>query len=85
MLRRPDPEIQAVVEARHGDPFSFLGMHRSPGGISVRAMLPGAQNMSVIDSATGEVAAEAFQVHRDGLFVASLPDRKEPFRYRLKY
>ena len=47
-------------------------------------MLPGAQDMSVLESATGAVAAKGVQIHRDGFFVATLPDRKEPFRYRLK-
>ena len=83
MLRRPDPQIAAIVEARHSDPFSFLGMHKTTGGISVRAMLPGAQDVSVVESATGQVAAKAVQVHRDGFFVATIPDRKEAFRYRL--
>jgi len=84
VLRRPDPQVAAVVEARHGDPFSFLGMHKTAGGISVRAMLPGAQKMAVVESATGKVAAEGVQVHRDGFFVAMLPDRKDLFRYRLR-
>ena len=84
MLRRPDPQIAAVVEARHSDPFSFLGMHKTPDGIYVRAMLPGAQDMWVVESASGEVVAKALQIHRDGFFVATIPDRKEAFRYRLR-
>ena len=84
MLRRPDPQVAAVVEARHSDPFSFLGMHKTPGGLSVRAMLPGVQEVAVVESATGKIAGEAVQVHRDGFFVATIPDRKEPFRYRLR-
>ncbi len=84
MLRRPDPQIAAVVEARHSDPFSFLGMHKTPDGIAVRAMLPGAQDMWVVEAATGEVVAKAVQILRDGFFVATIPDRKEAFRYRLR-
>ena len=84
MLRRPDPQVAAVVEARHSDPFSFLGMHKTPDGISVRAMLPGAQEVSVVESATGAIVAKAVQIHRDGFFVATIPDRKEVFRYRLR-
>src|SRR4029077_9158519 len=82
--RRPDPQIAAIVEARHSDPFSFLGMHKTPDGIYVRAMLPGAQDMWVVESASGEVVAKALQIHRDGFFVATIPDRKEAFRYRLR-
>jgi 1,4-alpha-glucan branching enzyme len=81
---RPDPEIAAVVEARHDDPFSFLGMHRTAAGVVVRAMLPAAQEMDVIDSATGAVVAAGTRIHQDGFFVANVTDRQEPFQYRLR-
>ena len=84
MLRQLDPEIAAITEARHGDPFSFLGMHRTSGGICVRAMLPDAQEMAVVELATGKVAANGVRVHPDGFFVATVADRNEPFRYRLR-
>ena len=82
MPRRPDPEVEAIIEARHGDPFSFLGMHTTSDGVRVRAMLPAAQEMAVVDSVTGKVAAKGVRVHPDGFFVATVADRKEPFRYR---
>ena len=72
VLRRPDPQVEAIVEARHGDPFSFLGMHKAAGGISVRAMLPGAQEVAVVEPATGKLPAKGVQLHRDGLFVATI-------------
>src|SRR5690242_12494381 len=59
-------------------------MHCAAGGIVVRAMLPGAQEVAVLDSATGEVAAKGVRLHPDGMFVAAMADRKEPFRYRLQ-
>jgi 1,4-alpha-glucan branching enzyme len=80
----PDPQVEAVVEARHDNPFGFLGMHRIDGGICVRAMLPAAQQMAVVESATGKTAAEGVRVHRDGFFLATIADRREPFRYRLR-
>ena len=40
--------------------------------------------MAVVDSATGEIAAEGRRMHPDGFFVAEIPGRKEPFRYRLR-
>ncbi len=84
MPQRPDPEVEAIVEGRHDDPFSFLGMHRTSTGICVRAMLPAAQEMAVVESATGKIAAKGVRTHRDGLFIATLADRGEPFRYRLR-
>jgi len=84
VLCRPSAEIEAIVGARHDNPFGFLGMHRTAAGVCVRAMLPAAQTMAVVDSATGEVVAEGMRAHRDGLFVATIADRPEPFRYRLR-
>jgi len=40
--------------------------------------------MAVVDSATGKIAAKGVRVHCDGLFAATVPDRQEPFRYRLR-
>ena len=84
MPRQPDPEVEAIVEGRHDDPFSYLGMHQTSTGICVRAMLPTAQEMAVVQSATGKIVAKGVQIHRDGLFVATLADQREPFRYRLR-
>jgi 1,4-alpha-glucan branching enzyme len=79
-----DPEIEAIIAARHGDPFGFLGMHKATAGLCVRAVLPAAQQMAVVESATGMIAAEGKRVHPAGLFVAEIPGRREPFRYRLR-
>ena len=80
----PAPEIAAIVEARHGDPFAVLGMHKTATGLAVRAMLPAAQQMFVVESATGALAAEAAQLDPSGFFVADIPGRDASFRYRLR-
>ena len=84
VLHRLDPQVEAIAEARHDNPFAFLGMHCVDGGICVRAMLPAAQQMAVVEAATGKIVAEGVRVHRDGFFVATIADRREPFRYRLR-
>ena len=84
MPHQPDPQVEAIVEGRHDDPFSFLGMHQTATGICVRAVLPTAQEMAVVESATGKIAAKGVKIHPDGLFVATSADRREPFRYRLR-
>ena len=61
----------------------YLGMHRAPGGLCVRAMLPRAEKIAVVDSATGDIAGEGVRIHLDALFVATLGGRREPIRYRL--
>jgi len=84
MPHRPSREVEALVAGRHGDPFAFLGMHKASAGIYVRAMLPDAERMAVIDTASGEIAAQGERIHPAGFFVASMPDRNAPFRYRLR-
>ncbi|MGE0257999.1 MAG: 1,4-alpha-glucan branching protein GlgB [Alphaproteobacteria bacterium] len=84
MPYRPSAEVEAIVNARHGDPFGFLGMHQSSAGLYVRTFLPDAESVSVIESATGQTAARCERIHPAGLFVASITDRREPFRYRLR-
>ncbi len=43
------PELQAIVEARHKDPFAALGRHPEGGGILVRAMLPHAEMVTIAE------------------------------------
>ena len=78
--------IEAIVHANHGDPFAILGMHQDGPDrpVQVRVFIPGAQRVWVIDSASGDPVAEAEQVHDAGFFVATMPDRRERFRYRLR-
>jgi 1,4-alpha-glucan branching enzyme len=84
LLRHRDPQVEAIVGARHGDPFAFLGMHRTGDGLCVRAMLPGLQELAVVDAATGEAVAQGGEIHSDGFYIATIAGRQEPFRYRLR-
>ena len=74
-MHRTSPEADAIAAGRHGDPFAFLGMHQASAGLFVRAFLPDADAMSVVESGSGEVAAEGERIHPDGLFAASMPER----------
>ena len=76
-------EVRAVVEARHGDPFAILGMHVTGETVVVRAMLPQASHVEVIDAVTEETLATLYRVHNDGFFAGVIPDRTGPFAYRL--
>ncbi|MFP3546787.1 1,4-alpha-glucan branching protein GlgB [Rhizobium sp. SIMBA_035] len=63
-------EMLAIVEGRHGDPFAFLGPHRSQnGGITVRTFVPGALGVELLDRATGAVLAVSSLVHAGGVFL----------------
>ncbi len=76
----------AIARAGHGDPFAVLGMHQSGTGkpVEVRAFLPGAVRLWVIDSFTGDPAGEAERFQGDGFFRATLADRTQRFPYRLR-
>ena len=84
MPHRSNPQVEAIVAATHGDPFGFLGMHEAAGALYVRAMLPEADEMAVVDAASGEVVARGERIHPAGFFVASIPERTERFPYRLR-
>ena len=78
--------VELIVTAKHGDPFSFLGMHQERnGGLEVRAFLPnGAKRVHVIEAATGKVVAELPRVHDDGLFAGPVGRSGNFFPYRLR-
>ena len=74
---------RALIEARHGDPFGYLGMHPVRGAQCVRVFLPWARRLWAVDAATGEVAGELARIHRDGLWSGTV-GRRGPFPYRLR-
>jgi 1,4-alpha-glucan branching enzyme len=82
--RQADPEAEAIVACRHGDPFAYLGMHAAAGGLLVRALLPGAVSVEVVDAGSGNIVAAAERADPNGLFVAEVRRRTRPFSYRLR-
>ncbi|MBN9022517.1 MAG: 1,4-alpha-glucan branching protein GlgB [Rhizobiales bacterium] len=82
--RPSDADVDAIVSARHGDPFSVLGMHQADGGsLSVRVFWPGAETCNIIDQETGKQAAALEKIHPAGFFAGRIPRRRTPFPYRL--
>jgi len=82
MLQAAD--VAALVEARHGDPFAVLGLHAAAAGkLWVRAMLPGAASVRVLDAGTGKRVAELSLRDAGGLWEAPIQRRKTRFDYRL--
>ncbi|WP_337270747.1 1,4-alpha-glucan branching protein GlgB [Oryzifoliimicrobium ureilyticus] len=67
--------VTSLVEGRHGDPFAILGRHHTSNGASVvRAFLPGAEKLDIIERGTGGRLATARLIHPAGLFAANIPD-----------
>ena len=77
-------DIAALAGATHHDPFSVLGMHEASGGLWVRAVMPRAERVEVIEVATGRALTSLTPVHPAGVFDAPVPRRKNRFNYRLR-
>ena len=77
-------DVSALVAARHGDPFAVLGLHAdAQGGLRLRAMLPGAASVAVLDAKTGKRVTALALRDPAGLWEALIPRRKKRFDYRL--
>ncbi|MCO5119165.1 MAG: 1,4-alpha-glucan branching protein GlgB [Burkholderiaceae bacterium] len=80
-------EIERIARGEHADPFARLGMHVEDGVLRVRAMLPTARRVGLVDTSpgadTGRVLVWLEPAHPAGLYEASIPTRSAPFRYRL--
>jgi 1,4-alpha-glucan branching enzyme len=79
-------EVQAIINTKHQDVFSVLGMHKHPtkNGIIVRTFLPDAMSVEVIDSQTNKLVAVLDLVNPAGLFEGKLGRRRNVFNYRLR-
>jgi len=77
--------LNALAAGSHGDPFSVLGMHEETDGrLLVRACLPGARSVDVVDTTNGKIVTTLPQIHKDGVFGGLLGRRKQRFPYRLR-
>ena len=79
-------EISAIINAKHQDIFSVLGIHKHPteNGLIVRAFLPEALKVEVIDSKTNKLVALLNLVNEAGLFEGKLGRRRNVFNYQLR-
>jgi 1,4-alpha-glucan branching enzyme len=77
-------DVDALVAARHADPFAVLGVHEHAGKVWVCTVQPGASQVEVIDAASGITLADLSRVHADGVFAGRIPQRRRGFAYRLR-
>ncbi|WP_407316372.1 1,4-alpha-glucan branching protein GlgB [Pseudomonas sp. nanlin1] len=81
----PKAEIEALVRAEHGDPFAVLGPHADGAqGQFIRAYLPDALSVSVLDKASGETIGTLEQHDIPGFFAAHL-DNRQPYLLRINW
>lgn len=80
--RLPDGDFYSLIEARHGDPFRILGLHREGDCVVARAFRPDLRAVTLVDAVNPDRKFELPKVHNDGLFELALPvEITEPFDY----
>ncbi|WP_421988361.1 1,4-alpha-glucan branching protein GlgB [Roseococcus sp.] len=76
-----NPEaVWALIDGRHGDPFSILGPQTTPSGPLVRAFLPGASAVTLL---AGGKSVPMTRLHPAGLFAGGIAPG--PYRLRIDW
>ncbi|MEY8878440.1 MAG: 1,4-alpha-glucan branching protein GlgB [Leptothrix sp. (in: b-proteobacteria)] len=65
--------VAALMGGDHGDPFAVLGLHAVDGAWVLRALLPGAVGVNVLDRASGASLAALRRIVGSDLFEGALP------------
>jgi 1,4-alpha-glucan branching enzyme len=83
-------DIDAIVGARHGDPFAVLGPHRTQAGLVIRAFVPYAEAMTAVGATLGDGGFVPLERRHDAGFFEGLVTKEPsalaaaPCRYRLR-
>jgi 1,4-alpha-glucan branching enzyme len=79
-------EIERLLAARHGDPFSVLGPHRDGTGTWVRALLPGAAQVDAVGTADGRSLGPLKPRDPAGFFEGLIPaDLSRGYRLHVRW
>jgi 1,4-alpha-glucan branching enzyme len=76
-------EARAVLAGQHADPFAYLGLHLENGKPVVRAFLPGASSVVIVDARGQE--CELPRLHEAGLFAGAVASTDRRYRVRALY
>jgi 1,4-alpha-glucan branching enzyme len=76
--------LNALVDGRHGDPFSILGRHQYGELTVMRALLPGALSVEVVERDSGRILAALENIHAGGLF-AGVIGSTAPYLFRIQW
>ena len=80
--RIDDDTVQALLAARHADPFAVLGPHETQNGVVIRALVPDAESVTVVP---GDGSGDISLISRGGGFFEGLiKQRMSRFPYRLR-
>ncbi|MGC1331591.1 1,4-alpha-glucan branching protein GlgB [Pseudomonas sp.] len=81
----PKADIEALIRADHRDPFAVLGPHPDgAGGQYIRAYLPNALNVQVLDKDSQDVRGTLEQGEVPGLFVGQFVDQR-PYLLKVQW
>src|SRR5262245_33496138 len=76
-----EPDIDALLAAKHADPFALLGPHAVRGGIVLRVFLPGAESVSALcNGQEWPLTAR----RPEGFFEGLISGAAMPIAYRLR-
>ena len=85
MAMLPEADLHALLQARHPDPFAVLGLHAGAGGaLWVRALLPGAAEVAVLEAGSDRALAVLPRRDAAGFFEGEVPRRRRRFDHRLR-
>src|ERR1700761_526666 len=73
--------LEALLQGRHGDPFSLFGVHAGPGGAYARVWIPGAERAEAFDLGGRRLGALT-RIYERGLFEGKLLERPGPVKYK---
>ena len=76
-------EALAIIGGYHADPFRYLGLHEENGHAVVRAFLPDADKVIVVDAAKHE--NELARVHAAGLFCGEVTHDTQRYTLRARW
>ena len=82
-MRALSPEAYAIIEGRHSDPFRYLGLHVENNVAVVRAFLPEAAQVAVVDERGHESKLD--RIHDAGLFTGRLVNGSRRYHLRARY
>jgi len=82
-MKLEDPAAQAIIGGYHADPFAYLGRHENAGRVVVRALVPDADRVGVVDESGNETALD--RIDPAGLFGGTVPPPCRRYRLRAHY
>jgi 1,4-alpha-glucan branching enzyme len=82
-MRELSPSALAIIGGYHANPFEYLGPHQDDGDRVVRAFLPDAERVAIVDDAGHE--SELPRVHDAGLFAGPVDGVEDHYRLRAQF